>query len=115
MLGCPLRNHASGVRVMVMRKIAGLFLSFAVAGGMALIWTVRQTGGGDTNPHLCELFSRYFPDIPENCQASDWIVTSAGYLFFLAAAIAVLDSSWIIFKCLSRKPKEPPNQPPLEI
>jgi hypothetical protein len=45
---------------------------------------VGQTGIGDTNAHLCELFSRYFPDISENCQASDWIVKSAGYLFILA-------------------------------
>ena len=107
MLGCPLRNHASGVRVMVMRKIAGLFLSFAVALIMGLIWTVRQTGGGDTNAHLCELFSRYFPDISENCQASDWIVTSAGYLFILAVVIAVLDIAWIVFKWPARKQKEP--------
>jgi hypothetical protein len=71
---------------------------------MGLLWTVGQTGLSDTNAHLCELFSRYFPDISENCQASDWIVTTAGYLFFLAVAITVLEIVWIIFKWPSRKP-----------
>jgi hypothetical protein len=102
---------------MGMRKIAGLFLSFAGVLIMGLIWTVGQTGLSDTNAHLCELFSRYFPEISENCQASDWIVRTAGYLFFLAVATTVLDIGWIIFKWPSKKPKEiPSNQTsPLEI
>jgi hypothetical protein len=72
---------------------------------MGLIWTVGQTGLSDTNAHLCEFFSRYFPDISENCPASDWIVTIAGYLFFVAVAIIVLDTFWIIFTWVSRKPR----------
>src|ERR1700724_496659 len=94
MPGSPLRNHASGVMGMGMgmgmRKIARLSLSFTGVLIMGLIWTVGQTGLSDTNAHLCELFSRYFPDISENCQASDWIVRIAGYLFFLAIAITIL-------------------------
>jgi hypothetical protein len=55
------------------------------------------------------------PDVPENCQASDWIVTIAGYLFILATAIAVLDIGWIIFKWSPRPRKTPLNQTSIEI
>jgi hypothetical protein len=77
---CSDINYASGVRDMGMRRIAVLLLSIAGALIMGLIWTVGQTGLSDTNAHLCELFSRYLPDVSENCQASDWIVSGAGYL-----------------------------------
>jgi hypothetical protein len=80
---------------MGMRKIAVLLISVAGALTMGLIWTVGQTGLGDTNAHLCEFFSRYLPDIPENCQASDWIVSGSGYLFIFAVCIMVLDILWI--------------------
>jgi hypothetical protein len=76
---------------MGMRRIAVLLLSIAGALIMGLIWTVGQTGLSDTNAHLCELFSRYLPDVSENCQASDWIVSGAGYLFVISTCIFVLD------------------------
>jgi hypothetical protein len=68
-------------------------LCFSIAGAliMGLIWTVGQTGLSETNAHLCELFGQYF-SISENCQASDVIVTIAGYLCLFAVTVALLES-----------------------
>jgi len=85
---------------------------------MGLIWTVGQTGLSDTNAHLCELFSRYLPDVSENCHASDWIVSGAGYLCIIAIGISILDLIWIF----SKRSDKPPSgtlsiftDPPIEI
>jgi hypothetical protein len=87
---------------MGMWKIAVLLISIAGTLIMGLIWTVGQTGLSDTNAHLCELFSRYLPDVSENCQASDWIVSGAGYLFVFAICIMVLDIAWIVSRSNSK-------------
>jgi hypothetical protein len=91
-------------------RLAILLISIAGALIMGLIWTVGQTGLSDANAHLCELFSRYLTDIPEDCQASDWIVSIAGYLFLFAVGIAALDIAWIFVT-----PKAPVCKPKLHV
>jgi hypothetical protein len=92
-------------------------LCFSIAGAliMGLIWTVGQTGLSETNAHLCELFGQYF-SISENCQASDVIVTIAGYLCLFAVTVALLDLAWIISKKTAPKtPVSITDAPSLEI
>lgn len=63
---------------------------------MGLLWTIGQTGTRDTDAHLCEFAARYFPAIPQDCQAADWIVSAAGWLFVLAVLVALANLAWII-------------------
>jgi|SRR5476649_2735890 hypothetical protein len=96
-------------------RIATLCFSIAMALIMGLIWTVGQTGLSDTNAHLCELFGRYFA-ISENCQASDGIVTVAGFLCFISIVASLLSLAWIIAKKLDPEHTIPtPEVPSFEI
>ena len=79
-----------------MRKLHVLLFSIVGALLMGLLWTIGETGRPDTNAHLCEFARHYFPDISPDCQAADWIVSAAGWLFVIAVLIAVVDLAWIV-------------------
>ena len=79
-----------------MGRSSAIFISAALTLIMSLIWTVGETGQGDTDNHLCEFARRHFPDVPPDCQAVDRIATMAGWLAVIGILLFVINSAWRI-------------------
>jgi hypothetical protein len=65
---------------------------------ITLFWTVAQVAPSDMDKHLCEFIGRYMPEVPEDCQARDLIISIIQTAFYIVLFLFFVDMSIICFR-----------------